>query len=264
MHQSVFITGAEKGLGLALAECFLRDGYHVHAGAYSSLGGLEALEKDFAGRLTIVNLDVSDHQTVERAAREVSNRTGSLDVLVNNAGVYLQRPVKPLEELDFADGHFQRTMEVNAFGPLKMIQQFLPLLDLGYRKLIINISSESGDLLSCRRVSEYAYCMSKASLNIASKILQNYLKPRGIKVLAINPGWMRTEMGGKDAELEPEHVARSIGDLVSRRWSVDDEVFIDYRGRTTIRTATWRRNFPVLTRLARRSKKAFLQWKVAT
>jgi NAD(P)-dependent dehydrogenase (short-subunit alcohol dehydrogenase family) len=126
--------------------------------------------------------------------------------------------------------HFQKTMDVNAFGPLRVIQQFLPLLKKGPRKLIINISSEAGSLADCCRSMEYAYCMSKSALNMASRILQNALAPAGFKVLAIHPGWMRTDMGGPEADIAPDEAADGIFELAMRQWQLDDNIYMDYQG----------------------------------
>jgi NAD(P)-dependent dehydrogenase (short-subunit alcohol dehydrogenase family) len=231
MDKTVFITGADKGLGLSLAKRFLQGGFYVFAGKYLSGKNLGGLARQFPGKLTPVGLDVTDLTSVQRAAQTIAEQTPGLDILINNAAVYLQKPIKPLEELDFTDMHFQKTMDVNAFGPLRVIQQFLPLLDQGGQKLIVNISSEAGSVTDCTRTSEYAYCMSKSALNMASRILQNYLKPRGFKVLAVHPGWMQTDMGGPEADIHPDEAAESVYDLAMKQWQPEDEIYMDYRGR---------------------------------
>jgi len=230
MQRSVFISGADKGLGLSLAGRFVQGGFHVFAGNYLSGEDLDKAAMQFAGKLSLVELDVTDLTSIQRAARSVSEQTPALDMLINNAAVYLQKPARPLEELDFSDMHFQKTMDVNAFGPLRVTQQFLPLLEKGERKLIVNISSEAGSLSDCQRPTEYAYCMSKAALNMASRILQNYLKARGFKVLAIHPGWMRTDMGGQDADIHPDEAAEGIFQLAMKQWQPEDEIYMDYQG----------------------------------
>ena len=110
-----------------------------------------------------------------------------------------------------------------------MVQQFLPLLEKGEHKLILNISSEAGSIADCWRESEFAYSMSKAALNMQSKILQNHLKPRGFKILAVHPGWMRTDMGGADADISPDEAAEGIFNLAVKSWNLDDEIYMDYR-----------------------------------
>lgn len=232
MNETVFVTGAEKGLGRSLAKRFLRGGYRVFAGTYSSGDNLKESARQYSGKLTLVALDVTNLTSVRQAAQSVSESIPALEILINNAAVHLQKPVKPLEELDFADDHFQRTMDVNAFGPLCVVQQFLPLLEKGRRKLIANISSEAGSIGDCRRTAEYAYCMSKSALNMGSKILQNALQPRGFKVLAIQPGWMRTDMGGPQADIHPDESAEDIFNLLMRPWKPDDEIYMDRFGKT--------------------------------
>jgi len=232
MNETVFVTGADKGLGFSLVERFLRGGFQVFAGTYSSGDNLKESAGQSSGQLTLVGLDVTDLTSVRQAAQTVSAAVPALDILINNAGVHLQKPVKQMEGLDFADNHFQQTMDVNAFGPLCVVQQFLPLLEKGQRKLIANISSEAGSIGDCRRTAEYAYCMSKSALNMGSKILQNALKPRGFKVLAIQPGWMRTDMGGMDADVHPDEAAEDIFNLLMRPWRPEDEIYMDRHGKT--------------------------------
>ena len=230
MQQTVFITGADKGLGLSLAGRFLHGGFHVFAGNYSSGAALRELAAGFPSQLTLVDLDVTDLASTKHAAAVVAEQAPSLDILINNAAVHLEKPVRPLEQLDLAEKQLQRTMDVNAFGPLRVVQQFLPLLEKGGKKLIVNISSEAGSIADCRRAAEYAYCMSKSALNMASRILQNALGPRGFKVLAIHPGWMRTDMGGLEASIHPDESADGIFKLAILPWQLDDAIYMDYQG----------------------------------
>jgi len=230
MKQEVLVTGADAGLGLSLVKRFLHGGYTVFAGVYRSKDALLTLEGDYGDSLTLIPLDVADLESVRAAVRRVGERTGALDIVVNNAGIHLRNSKPSLEQLDLADQHLQQTMEVNAFGPLRVVQQFLPLLEKGQQKLVLNISSEAGSISDCRRENQFAYCMSKAALDMQSKILQNYLGPRGFKVLAVHPGWMRTNMGGLEAPLIPAESADGIFQLAARKWNADDPIYMDYRG----------------------------------
>jgi NAD(P)-dependent dehydrogenase (short-subunit alcohol dehydrogenase family) len=230
MEQTVFVTGADKGLGHSLVDKCLQANFRVFAGRFASGANLQHLADQFPDKLIIVPLDVTDLDAVRQAAGVVSEQTGALDILINNAGIHLEDNEISLEQLDLADHHLQQTMEVNAFGPLRVTQQFLPLLQKGRRKLIVNISSEAGSIADCWREREYAYCMSKAALNMQSKILQNHLGSQGFKVLAVHPGWMQTDMGGADADIHPDVAAEGILELATRDWSPDDPVYLDYRG----------------------------------
>jgi NAD(P)-dependent dehydrogenase (short-subunit alcohol dehydrogenase family) len=231
MAETIFITGTDKGLGLSLVRKFLQGGWRVFAGVLTGSGSLTELANESPQRLTVVPLDVTRMDSIRAAAAQVSNLTPGLDVLLNNAGVHIEKEIATLEELDFTDGHLERTLAVNTFGPLRMLQQFLPLLQAGRRKLLINISSEAGSIADCPRGGEFAYCMSKSALNMQSKILQNYLGPRGFKVLAVQPGWMRTDMGGPNAELSPDESAAGIFGLAQKDWRPDDVIYLDYQGK---------------------------------
>jgi NAD(P)-dependent dehydrogenase (short-subunit alcohol dehydrogenase family) len=228
MIKTVFITGADKGLGFSLVQQFLRAGVHVFAGQYQANNDLIDLAQSFPQTLTPVPLDVTQLDSVSQAADIVAKRVLALDVLINNAGVMLEKRT-PLLELDLSSLPLFETLDVNTFGPLRMVQQFLPLLEKGEHKLILNISSEAGSITDCWRESEFAYSMSKAALNMQSKILQNYLKPRGFKILAVHPGWMRTDMGGADADIDAAEAAEGIFNLAVKKWNLDDEIYMDYR-----------------------------------
>lgn len=228
MIKTIFISGADKGLGFSLVQKFLRSGVHVFAGQYQANSDLSDLANSFPQSLTILDLDVTQLDSVRQAADAVSKLIPALDILINNAGVMLETRT-PLLELDLARLPLFETLDVNAFGPLRMVQQFLPLLEKGDQKLIINISSEAGSISDCWRESEFAYSMSKAALNMQSKILQNHLKPRGFKILAVHPGWMRTDMGGADADIDANEAAEGIFNLAVKKWNLDDEIYMNYR-----------------------------------
>jgi NAD(P)-dependent dehydrogenase (short-subunit alcohol dehydrogenase family) len=227
--KTVFISGADKGLGFSLAGRFLQEGTQVFAGQYHADSDLSTLAGSFHQTFTAIPLDVTQMDSVRQAAQRVAELVPALDVLINNAGVMLETRT-PLLELDLTRLPLLETLDVNTFGPLRVVQQFLPLLEKGDRKLILNVSSEAGSIADCWRESEFAYSMSKAALNMQSRILQNYLKPRGFKVLAVHPGWMKTDMGGAGADIHPDEAAEGIFNLAQRNWDQEDEIYLDYRG----------------------------------
>src|SRR5215211_1069898 len=230
MKMNVLVTGADTGLGLAVVKRFLQGAYEVFAGVYRSALDLNALTLEYGGSLALIPLDVANMDSVRAAVQQVRERTGALDIIINNAGIHLKDSQLSLAELDLADGHLQRTMDVNTFGPLRVVQQFQPLLEKGDAKLILNISSEAGSISDCRRENQFAYCMSKAALNMQSRILQNYLGPSGFQVLAVHPGWMRTNMGGPQAVLDADESAEGIFQLATRKRKADDSMYVDFRG----------------------------------
>jgi len=227
MAVHVLVTGADKGLGLALARKFLDEGFTVYAGQYDTRSEAGKLAERYGDAAKAVPLDVTNAGMVAAAARLVSEDAGKLDILINNAALDLDLGVK-LDQVDF--DVIQQMIEVNTYGPLRMAQHFVPLLERGDRKTIVNISSEAGSIGDCWRDSKFGYCMSKAALNMQSRILEIDLKPKGFRILAVHPGWMRTDMGGPEADLAPEESAGHIFRLVDNRDDTDMPMFVRYDG----------------------------------
>lgn len=217
-----YITGTDRGLGLALAAKFLEHGNDVFAGFYGiDQSGLEALKERYPSRLEIIPLDVSSDASVMQAAQIIASKTGSLDVLVNNAAIIGQKDATITDTLDFND--MLNVYNVNALGALRVAQSVLSLLQAGEMKRIINISSEAGSMSARVRRGQrtrYAYCASKAALNIQSILLQNHVAEYGIRVYLVEPGWLRTFLASKEkctiAPTEPEESAEKLVEFVQR------------------------------------------------
>lgn len=230
MSDNILITGANRGLGLALTEQLLRAGHSVHAlNRHDSPGIADLLEK-YPTRLTCYSCDVTDETSIRQALEQVAARTGSLDIILNNAAVHLDQARLPLESVDFSV--YLPAFQANTVGPLMVIKYALPLVRKGVRKLIVNFSSEAGSIGSCWRKSEYSYCMTKAALNMGSRILQNYLKDEGIRVLALHPGWFTSDMGGENAPITPVQAAEPIVKLLFTPISPAAPMFVDWNGET--------------------------------
>ncbi len=123
------------------------------------------------------------------------------------------------------------TFNINTVGPLRVAKACLPLLARAASPLLANISSEAGSSGGSRRDREYAYCMSKAALNMQSVLLSNHLRDRGVRVHAIHPGWIRTDMGGPRAPLAPDEAASVLLATLARfQHKQEAPVFIDYQG----------------------------------
>jgi len=227
----ILITGANRGLGFHLAAAGLKRGHAVVAGVRTPehIGQpLEQLKLQYPERLQIVRLDVTSEQSVMEAAQCVKNGWGSLDAVINNAAVLLERE-KVIEELDM--NRLLYTFEVNTFGPVRVIKHFLPLIYYGKNQVIINITSEAGSIMNAFPTN-YPYSMSKTALNMFSERLREYVKDRGIRVYAVHPGWIRTDMGGEQAPGDPEITARSIYEIMENQVRIYSKIAcIDIRGR---------------------------------
>jgi NAD(P)-dependent dehydrogenase (short-subunit alcohol dehydrogenase family) len=175
-------------------------------------------------------MDISSDTSVSYSAVEVSRLTDNVDILINNAGVHFEASFAPLEEVDFQVA--MDTFNINALGPLRVTKAFIPFIKRGDTKVVVNISSESGSIGECWRDREFDYGMSKAALNMQSVLLQRYVKPEGIKVLAVHPGWMRTDMGGAEADISPETAAEGIYELANKyKGDLEGPMYMDYSGR---------------------------------
>jgi NAD(P)-dependent dehydrogenase (short-subunit alcohol dehydrogenase family) len=235
---TAFVTGADRGLGLALAESLLARGWTVFAGRFMpDLRALDALRDRFGAELSLVPLDVGKDASVTGAARAVTEATGSLDLLVNNAAIVGDIETAMPDRLDYEE--MLGVYNVNAVGAVRTMNAFFRLLCAGSGKVVVNISSEAGSVGTCHRDCWYAYCMAKAALNMASAITHNRLRALGGRVIVVHPGSVRTPMRAKDmdkADVEPGDSAAGILALVERAISGDPALagerpaYLDYRG----------------------------------
>ncbi|WLT32611.1 SDR family NAD(P)-dependent oxidoreductase [Geothrix sp. PMB-07] len=192
------ITGASRGLGREVARRLVEEGFTVLAGVRDP-----ARMKPLPGA-EVQPLDMCDPTSIAAAAAAILARHGRLDVLVNNAGILLDQMG---EVLTLDPAVLRRTLETNALGPLALSQALTPLMPKGGR--IVNVSSGGGQL-SVPSNWAPAYCISKTALNAITVQLAAALKPRGIAVNAVCPGWVRTDMGGPEAPRSLQQGADSI------------------------------------------------------
>jgi NAD(P)-dependent dehydrogenase (short-subunit alcohol dehydrogenase family) len=234
MERTAFVTGADRGLGFALCAGLLDKGWLVFAGQYMpDWPDLAALAGQYPEKLHLVPLDVASAESAAAAAQAVQVISDHLDLLINNAGVNSPTVRAPIgEPQDY--GEMLRLFDVNALGPLRVVEAFLLLTGRGKLKRLCFVSSEAGSVARSERTAWYGYCMSKAALNMAVKNLFNELRPQGYTFRLYHPGWIRSYMGGQkdlEADLEPEQaagmaIAFFLGDLANE----DRLAMIDYEG----------------------------------
>lgn len=191
------VTGANRGIGLEVACQLAALGQHVVIGSRSAAAGEKAARSLTARGLDVEPhpLDVTDEQSVRRLVAHVERSLGGADVLVNNAGLLLDEDG---DVLDVDVRHFRECMETNAFGPLRLAQAVMPgMIARGYGR-IVNVSSGAGQIST---MSDYAppYSLSKAALNALTRLLASAARGRDVLVNAVDPGWVRTDMGGPTA-----------------------------------------------------------------
>ncbi|NLP35965.1 MAG: SDR family oxidoreductase [Clostridiales bacterium] len=229
MKKKILVTGASRGLGFNITRKYLENGETVFAGARDITSEkLQALKENYPDTLIPITLDVTDTASVNAAAKSIGSYTEHLDVIINNAAIHSPTSFEILERADIDD--CMATYDVNSLGPLRVVKACLSLIRNGDGAKIINISSESGSIGACGRDREFDYCMTKAALNMGTKLLANYLNKDKILVLAVHPGWMRTDMGGPNAHLDPYEAACQLVELFEKRNTLDGPIFIDNEG----------------------------------
>jgi NAD(P)-dependent dehydrogenase (short-subunit alcohol dehydrogenase family) len=205
------VTGANRGIGLEIVRQLSRAGLLAVLGSRDVAKGREAAAKLAAEGLEppVVGLDVTDEDSVRAAVDEVLSLFGRIDVLVNNAGILKEGQTPDVSKvLELSSAVALQTYKTNTIGPLRMIQAVVPIMQKGGYGRVVNLSSGAGQLAEMG--SGYpAYRMSKAALNALTRVTAAELGPTPIKVNAMCPGWVRTDMGGPNAARSVEQGAET-------------------------------------------------------
>ena len=210
----VLITGSNRGLGLEWVRQCAGRGWRVFATCRDpdSAADLRDLV-DQGASVSVHRLDVTDPRQIGDLAQTL--RGEAIDLLVNNTGVYCERwGQDPIGSIRFDD--WEEAFRVNTLGPMRVTEALLPNLARGERPLVLAISSHMGSIADIEAPRDYAYRSSKAALNAAMHGLAHELKPSGIGVLLLHPGWVRTRMGGSSAPISPEESVRGMLALMDR------------------------------------------------
>lgn len=227
--RTVLVTGSNRGIGLALVRQLAAQGDVVFATCRrpDQATDLRALAHRYPDRVHIVALDVTDEESIRRAFHLIARSTQALDWLINNAGVLVRG--ETLRDLDFQQ--VLRVFDVNTLGPFRVVRYFLPLLQGSKQPLICQMTSIMGSISLTDDPGYYSYRGSKAALNMMSRVLAEELRPLGIPVVLIHPGWVRTDMGGPEAPLLPEESARGILRVLSTVTLRDTGRFLTWEGK---------------------------------
>ena len=197
-NQNIFITGGNRGIGLGLLKG-LSSSNNVIFSVRDKAKGEKTLEELKNLDADYVVMDVDDTNSIEVAVGELKNKLSKVDILFNNAGILLKE--YDVDAVDTPETSILKTFNTNTLGVLRVCRSVIPLMKNGGR--IINVSSGMGQLEDMESGS-IAYRLSKTALNALSKVMSNELSSRNIKVNAICPGWVQTDMGGSSANLTVE------------------------------------------------------------
>lgn len=224
----ILVTGAGRGIGLELVRQFLARGDRVIATARKPGAATELNRLAFAhpGHLSVLPLDLAKPHSVDELAREVPLVAESIDVLVNNAGV-----LPAGERFGALEArHLEEAFRVNAMGPVLLTQALAPLFTRSGDAKVMNVSSVLGSIAERDAFYTPSYSISKAALNMGTRLLAHALADQGVTVFAIHPGWVRTDMGGPKAEVDVADSARGLIAVLDRVGPDDAGRFLTFEG----------------------------------
>ncbi len=229
----ILVTGGNRGMGLETCRQLAAMGHRVLLGSRDLDAGVAAAKSIAGDRVEAVRLDMTSQTDIDQLAGKIDAQYGRLDVVINNAGIMIDGDGGRSSSICEADiASIERTFEVNTLGPIRLINALLPLLRRVDDARIVNVSSGMGQL-SDMGGNYPAYRISKTALNAVTRIYAAELDPAQFSVNTLCPGWVRTDMGGSEAELSVEEGvdtavwlataddARGSGGFYRRRKAID-------------------------------------------
>lgn len=225
--QIVLITGANRGIGLAVTTRYLEKGDTVLGACRepAKSSALAELAKRYPGKLRTVQLDVNDEDSVRQAAKSLASDTDKIDVVINMAAIMPTYDIR-LEKLDMND--MRQAFETNVLGPMRVTRSFLPFLRRSSNARVVNVSTGVSSLSHKDNPNFYAYGSTKTALNMITRIMAFEFQKENITVISLDPGWVQTDMGGVNAPLKPEESSSGILKTVDALKASDSSFFFDY------------------------------------
>lgn len=224
---NILITGANRGIGLEMVRYSLEQGWRIFACCRDphNAENLFNIAKLSNGQISVHIADMLELSTMQALSYELRN--DPIDILINNAGIYGSSK-NTFGAVDVES--WLQTFQINTIAPLKMVEAFSEQLMMGKRKIVACMSSKMGSMADNGSGNSYIYRSSKAALNSVVKSLSIDLKERGILVVALHPGWVKTEMGGENAEISTRECVLQTFNNISQLTIDDSGRFIDIDG----------------------------------
>lgn len=225
---TVLVTGSNRGLGLEWVRQYAAEGWRVYATCRqpTEAGELRALADREKG-IRILRLDVTKPDEINALAVELIKEP--IDVLVNNAGVYLEKFMEVgLRRLRYEDWEY--TFQVNTLGAVRVTEALQEHVARSEKRLVVVISTHMASIADIAAPGAYYYRSTKAALNAVMEGLTHELRPKGVGVLILHPGWVRTRMGGEGTSLMPPDSVRGMRSLVEEFTLAESGRFFRYDG----------------------------------
>jgi NAD(P)-dependent dehydrogenase (short-subunit alcohol dehydrogenase family) len=215
---TILITGAARGIGFELTKQYCEAGDRVYATTRSpeKASQLQALVEASDGRVTLHQMDVGDMDSVQACAREIGD--APIDILVNNAGVFGGLDTQTFQNMDY--DNWASEVNIMMMGPFRVIQTFLPNVQASEQQKLVTMTSQTAAHVYDHEIG-YSYAAAKAGLNRLMTGLATELAQTDVIVCLMHPGWVKTEMAGDVADIEPFESARDVikvvGDLTKEQ-----------------------------------------------
>lgn len=224
----VLITGANRGIGLEFVRQLATRDERVFATCRRPAGALALhnLQAQYPDLVSITALDVANPRSISESHAAICTQTGTLDLLINNAGINIDDGGFGALDLDA----MQSVLTVNSIAPMLITQQYLNLIKAGSQPKIVNISSGLGSLKNLNPTGHYSYSASKAALNMYSLRLSHDLKDTGIIMIMLHPGWVKTDMGGPHAAITTQESIKSMLQFIDNLTMANSGGYYDYKG----------------------------------
>jgi len=224
---TVLVTGANRGLGLEFARQYAADGWQVFAAcrAPDAAKELQGLAAECNERIRVVDMDVTDAASVGAAAAALKGE--AIDVLLNNAGVG-SPPDQRFGALDYSA--WAKVLDTNTLGPMRVVEAFVENVEQSRQKKIVTITSGMGSIQDNSSGGSYAYRSSKAAVNMVMKSLAIDLAKRDVICVVMNPGWVRTDMGGSGGKLSPAESITALRSIIGSLSPKDSGQFLNWNG----------------------------------
>ena len=222
----ILITGANRGIGLQLSEQFAEDGWQVLACCRNpdQADELRALSERLSS-IELHALDVTDYAQMNALAASLTGRP--IDILLSNAGIYGPRGVVFGE---VSAPEWRDVFEVNSIAPMMLAQAFVDSVEISRQKLIAIISSKMGSIGDNASGGSYIYRSSKTAVNQVVKSMSQDLAERGISVISLHPGWVQTDMGGRNAEASVVESGSGLKSVLQSSGAAQNGQFINFDG----------------------------------
>lgn len=224
---NILITGAARGIGFELAKQYGEAGERVYATTRSpeKSDKLKALADASGGRVTIHKMDVGDMDSVKACANALDGVP--IDILINNAGVFGGLDTQTFQNMDY--DNWASEFNIMAMGPFRVMQTFFDNVLASEQKKIVNMTSQTAAHAYDHLIG-YSYASAKSGLNRLVTALAEEMKDKDVIISLMHPGWVKTEMAGDVADIEPHESASAVIDVIAKLTEADSGKFLKWTG----------------------------------